>query len=162
MHEATVCHPTVDGDLLLIRKRRGLGEGKIVGSGGKIEAGETPAEAARREVQEELHVEPINMGKRGEFGFHFRDSEPDEDSMFVHVFTAEEIKGTPTATDEAEPVWYPADEPPLDEMWVTDRIWLPHVLDGEPFTGEFVLSDDGESLLSYEVELTDTGLWNDE
>jgi len=162
MNEATVCHPIVDDDLLLIRKQRGLGEGKIVGPGGKIETGETPAEAARREVREELHVDPIDVGKRGEFGFHSRDDEPDDDSMFVHVFTAEEIEGTPTTTEEAEPVWYPADDPPFDEMWATDRIWLPHVLDGESFTGEFVLSDDGESLLSYEMDLTDVGPWNDE
>ncbi|MGD2110491.1 MAG: NUDIX domain-containing protein, partial [Phycisphaerae bacterium] len=44
------------GEILLIRKKRGLGAGKINGPGGRVDPGETPREAAIREVQEELHV----------------------------------------------------------------------------------------------------------
>ena len=65
--DATLCHPVVDGDLLLIRKQRGLGAGKLVGPGGKVEDGETPREAARREVREELRVEPVGVEQCGEF-----------------------------------------------------------------------------------------------
>lgn len=153
MDEATLCHPIVDGELLLIRKQRGLGEGKVVGPGGKVEEGETPREAARREVREELRVDPVGLAKCGEFEFHFRDDEPDDDSMFVHVFTADGIDGEPSATAEAVPEWHPATDPPYDEMWVDDRVWIPHVLDGESFTGRFVLSDDGESMRRYEMDL---------
>lgn len=64
------------------------------------------------------------------------------------------VDGEPTATDEAAPEWRPADDPPYEEMWVTDRVWLPHLLAGEQFVGEFALSADGESLLSYEMDLT--------
>jgi len=67
VQDATLCHPVVDGELLLIRKQRGVGEGKLVGPGGKVEDGETPREAARREVREELRVDPIGLAKRGEF-----------------------------------------------------------------------------------------------
>ena len=151
--EATLCHPIVDGELLLIRKQRGVGEGKLVGPGGKVEDGETPEAAARREVREELRVAPTGVEKRGEFGFHFRDGEPDDDSMRVHVFAADGVDGDPVATEEAVPEWHPADDPPYGEMWVDDRVWFPHLLDGETFTGEFVLSDDGDSLLRYEVDL---------
>jgi 8-oxo-dGTP pyrophosphatase MutT (NUDIX family) len=42
-----------DGSVLLGRKKRGFGEGKVNGFGGKVEAGETVIEAAVREMQEE-------------------------------------------------------------------------------------------------------------
>lgn len=153
MDEATLCHPVVDGELLCIRKQRGVGAGKVVGVGGKVEPGETPAEAARREVQEELRVDPLGMDKRGEFEFHFRDSDPDEDSMFVHVYAADGVDGDPTATEEAVPEWHPVDDPPYGEMWVDDRVWLPHLLDGQRFRGAFVLTDDGDAMHRYEMEL---------
>lgn len=153
MDEATLCHPVVDGELLLIRKQRGLGAGKLVGPGGKIEDGETPPEAARREVREELRVDPVGLEQCGEFAFHFRDDAHDDDSMYVYVFRADDVEGTPTATDEAVPEWHPTSDPPYDEMWVDDRIWLPHLIDGQTFRGEFVLTDEGDAMHRYEVDL---------
>lgn len=153
MNESTLCHPIVDGELLLIRKQRGLGEGKLVGPGGKIEAGETPREAAIREVREELRVEPRGVEKCGEFAFHFRDEAVDDDSMYVHVFAADGVEGTPTATEEAVPEWHPVEDPPYEEMWVDDRIWVPHMLAGETFAGTFVLTDEGDAMRSYEMEV---------
>jgi 8-oxo-dGTP diphosphatase len=153
MQRATLVHPIVDGELLLIRKQRGLGAGKLVGPGGKIDPGETPREAARREVREELRVDPVDLTERGRFDFHFRDGEADDDSMRVRVFAAGGVDGDPAATEEAVPEWHPVADPPYEEMWVTDRVWLPHLLDGETFTGEFMLSDDGESMRRYGVEV---------
>ncbi len=153
MKAATLCHPIVDGELLLIRKQRGIGAGKLVGPGGKIEPGEIPREAACRELREELHVSPIGMKQCGEFAFHLRDDRPNDDSMVVSVFVANGIDGEPVATEEAVPVWHSATELPYDEMWPDDRIWIPHMLDGDSFRGTFVLSADGGSLLHYEMEL---------
>ena len=42
-----------EGEVLLGMKKRGFGEGKWNGFGGKVEAGETIVEAAAREVREE-------------------------------------------------------------------------------------------------------------
>ena len=151
--EATLCHPIVDGELLLIRKQRGLGAGKLVGPGGKVETGERPREAVVREVREELRVDPVGVEKRGEFDFHFGDGTVDEDSMHVHVFEAAGVEGEPEATAEAVPEWHPVVDVPYDEMWIDDRVWLPHLIDGETFAGEFVLSDDGKSLLRYEMDI---------
>ena len=47
-------------EVLLIRKKRGLGAGKINGPGGKIDPGETSLECAVRETQEELGVTALN------------------------------------------------------------------------------------------------------
>ena len=43
-------------EVLLARKKTGFGEGKVVGVGGTVEAGETVFQAAVREVHEELEV----------------------------------------------------------------------------------------------------------
>ncbi|USZ75295.1 NUDIX domain-containing protein [Halorussus vallis] len=44
MQPATLCYllQPDDEEVLLIRKKRGLGEGLYVGPGGKVEDGETP------------------------------------------------------------------------------------------------------------------------
>jgi len=56
---ATLLFVVRDGQILLIRKKRGLGAGKINGPGGKFEKGETPLACALRETQEELEIEAI-------------------------------------------------------------------------------------------------------
>tara|TARA_B100000674_G_scaffold478036_1_gene474683 strand:- start:984 stop:1259 length:276 start_codon:yes stop_codon:yes gene_type:complete len=53
-------------EVLLMRKLRGIGAGKINAPGGKIEPGETPLEGAIRETQEELLVTPLEPRKMGE------------------------------------------------------------------------------------------------
>ena len=63
---ATLLFVIRDGEILLIRKQRGLGAGKINGPGGKLEAGESPREAAIREVQEEVGVTPTGVIQLGE------------------------------------------------------------------------------------------------
>jgi 8-oxo-dGTP diphosphatase len=135
-------------EVLLIRKKRGLGEGKYVGPGGKVEAGETPRECVVREVREEIGVTPWNPEKVGEFEFVFGE----EPEMFVHVFRAEAFSDVPEETDEADPAWFDFDAMPYDEMWEDDRYWMPELLDGETFAGEFVFDEDGDELLEWEVE----------
>ena len=44
----------IKGQILLMRKKRGLGAGKINGPGGRVERGESPQDCAMRETQEEL------------------------------------------------------------------------------------------------------------
>mgnify|MGYP000604467105 CR=1 FL=1 len=149
--EATLCYPVVDGDVLLIEKQRGLGEGKLVGAGGKLEADETPRACVIREVQEELDVAISAPEKLGEFTFRFGD----EDPRLVHVFRTDTVDGTPSASAEAVPRWFPADDLPYDRMWADDRYWLPHLLDGEPFEAHFEFDADGEQLLSKTVNTVD-------
>ncbi|MGA9401710.1 8-oxo-dGTP diphosphatase [Haladaptatus sp.] len=120
MQPATLCYPIRGDEILLIRKKRGLGEGKLVGPGGKVEDGETPREAAIREVEEEVRVSVENPTKIGEFEFVFGN----ESEMFVHVFRAEEFSGKPRETKEADPGWFDVEEMPYDEMWEDDRLWM--------------------------------------
>jgi 8-oxo-dGTP diphosphatase len=144
--QATLMFVIRDGRILLIRKKRGLGAGKINGPGGKIEPGETAAEAVLRETEEELGIRPIRSRELGILHFQFTDGL----AIRCHVFRADDFTGIVTETDEAVPLWTPLDSIPLDEMWADDRYWLPHVLADRSFMAYFEF--DGETMLSRRVE----------
>ena len=143
----TILFVVRDGKVLLIRKKRGLGAGKINGPGGKVEPGETPEQAAVREVREELGVEPTGVTRAGDLRFQFADGF----SMHVVVFRASGCVGEATETDEAVPLWTNVAEIPYDEMWPDDEHWLPMMLSREPFDGRFLL--DGDRLVGHEILL---------
>jgi 8-oxo-dGTP diphosphatase len=140
---ATLLFVVRGGEVLLIRKKRGLGAGKLNGPGGKIDAGETPLAAAIREVQEEIGVTPIGVEQRGEIRFHFTDGL----ALEGFVFAAHECEGEPRETDEAAPLWVPLDRIPWGEMWADDVHWLPWLLAGHRFRGRVLF--DGDALLDH-------------
>jgi 8-oxo-dGTP diphosphatase len=143
---ATLLFVVDDGRVLLIRKKRGFGMGKVNGPGGKLDPGETELDCAIRETEEELHVRASQVVKRGELWFHFLDGL----AMHVAVFMSEVYEGTATETEEAAPLWFKFDEIPFAEMWADDRHWLQRMLMGqETFEGRFVF--DGDTMLTHEV-----------
>lgn len=148
VHQATLLFIVDNGNILLIRKKRGLGAGKINGPGGKLDPGETITECAVREVQEELGVTPLNPKKYGELRFQFID----DYSIHVHVFVACQYTGRPLETQEAVPHWFALADIPYEQMWADDEIWLPRILAGEQVDGRFVF--DGDRILDYEVKFS--------
>lgn len=142
---ATILFVVRGGQILLIRKKRGLGAGKINGPGGRIDAGETALAGAVREVQEELLVTPTGVVERGVLLFQFVDGY----SIHVTVFVAQNCDGEPTETDEAVPLWTDVGAIPYDEMWADDVLWLPAVLQGRRVRGRFVF--DGDRMVDHEV-----------
>ena len=130
-------------EVLLIHKKTGLGAGKINAPGGKIEKGETAEQAAIREVREEIRVEINSPKEMGILHFQFVDSECL--ALRCTVFCASQFQGNPSETDEAEPFWCSFDEIPYEQMWADDALWLPGMLSGKKFDGEFVF--DGELML---------------
>lgn len=143
---ATLTFVIKDDKILLIRKKRGLGAGKINGPGGRVEPGETPLQCAVREVEEELKITPLNMQFHGECLFQFVDGY----SIHVHAYSATDYSGTPEETDEAIPLWFSLDEIPYDEMWEDDHIWLPLLLKGQSFKGRYLF--DGDRMLDYQLD----------
>ena len=135
---ATLMFVIQDGKILLIHKKRGFGKGKINGPGGKLESGETPFACAIRETQEELCITPTGVQFVGELYFQFTDG----NSIHGYVYTATGYKGTPTETDEADPVWFPLAEIPFDCMWEDDSTWIPHLLEGRHFSARYIFDDD--------------------
>jgi 8-oxo-dGTP diphosphatase len=144
---ATLTFVIRDGRMLLMRKKRGLGAGKINAPGGRLEPGESWQDAAVREVQEELCVTPLDPVFVGENRFQFVDGY----SIHAAIFRAERIDGVPTETDEGSPLWFPLSALPYPEMWEDDPLWLPHVIAGRRFAGRFVF--DGDRMLDHVITL---------
>ena len=134
-------------EVLLIRKKRGLGAGKINGPGGKIDPGETSMECAVRETQEELGVTALNPVHHGELWFQFVDGL----RMHVDVWIATEHEGGAVETAEAVPLWTSLDALPFDQMWADDEHWLARTLmERHRFVGRFLFDDD--TMLWHQVE----------
>jgi 8-oxo-dGTP diphosphatase len=131
MSEASLCYVVQDDRVLLIRKKRGVGAGKINGPGGKVEPGESMLESAVRETREEIGVTPLDLEQRGELTFDFVGAKV----VRCGVFIAPRFEGEPIETDEAVPVWHATAALPYDEMWDDDREWLPLLLAGKCFRG---------------------------
>jgi 8-oxo-dGTP diphosphatase len=137
--------------VLLIRKKRGLGAGKINAPGGRLEPGESTLAAAVREVEEEIGVTPEGIEARGRLRFQFVDGY----KLEAHVFVARAFCGTLCETDEATPLWFPREALPYDEMWADDRLWLPEILAGNSIDGRFVF--DGDAMLEHALEVSPGG-----
>ncbi|MEO6848391.1 MAG: 8-oxo-dGTP diphosphatase [Chthoniobacterales bacterium] len=136
--KAVLCFIVREGKILLIEKKRGLGAGKINGPGGRIEAGESPLQAAVRETEEEVGVTPLEISLRGELFFEFLDGY----SLHCCVFIAHDYRGDPHETDEATPFWTALDTIPYHEMWTDDAFWLPGLLAEGQFQGFFRFNSD--------------------
>ena len=119
--------------ILLGLKKRGFGQGRWNGFGGKVDTEETIEQAAARELQEEAGITAINLKPRGMIRFTF-ENEPDT-QLEVNIFTAFEFTGEPTETEEMRPQWFMHSEIPYSEMWVDDQYWLPLILAGKNVKG---------------------------
>ncbi len=161
IHIETLLYVVKNGRVLLIRKKRGLGAGFFNGVGGKAKPGETPEQAAVREMAEEVGAEPLEMEWRGLLEFWNFEDGVVESIHYVHVFVAQGHTGELRESDEAAPVWVRVEEVPYHEMWEDDKYWLPAVLRGEKIYGRFfferwrlkkwevyLLEDAGQSLLN--------------
>lgn len=147
---ANLCFIIKNRAILLIRKKRGLGAGKINGPGGKIEPGETARSAAIRETREEIGVTPLDLEERGVLRFQFLHGY----SLICTVFVACDYEGELLETAEAVPMWVPVGDIPFEEMWEDDRHWMPHLIAGESFEGWFEF--DGDRMLSRRIDLPST------
>jgi len=128
--------------VLLGRKKKGLGLGNIVGLGGKLEPGETALDAAVREIEEEsgLVVAASALVPMGVLTYLFPHREAW--SQVSNVFVVKEWSGVPRESDELNPVWFDVAALPVDEMWDDARHWLPGVLAGRPVRASFTFGAD--------------------
>jgi 8-oxo-dGTP diphosphatase len=132
--------------VLLGHKKTGLGCGKIVALGGHVEEGESPADAAVREVKEEsgIQVAPDALREVAHVTFLFPVC-PRWD-MVAFVFTSAEWTGEAVETPEIRPEWFDVTDLPLDRMWDDAKRWLPRVLAGERLGAVFTYADDCETV----------------
>ena len=138
-----------DNHILLAMKKRGFGEGRWNGVGGKVEDGETIEAAMIRETQEEIGVTPTTFEKVGDIRFdeYFKGTPT---LMHAHIFIATDWTGEPTESDEMAPQWFAIDDIPYDTMWSDDIFWLPQVLTGKKIDADFKL-DAADVIIEYTV-----------
>lgn len=123
-----------NGNVLLGMKKRGFGEGRWNGFGGKVEEGETIDAAAKREVEEEAGINVTEMGEVGVINFSFAENDKE---LEVHVFVVTAYTGEPRETEEMRPEWFVPADIPYTDMWPDDEYWLPLLLAGKRFRGRF-------------------------
>ncbi|KAI0674534.1 NUDIX hydrolase domain-like protein [Trametes maxima] len=156
-----------DTKVLLGYKKRGFGVGLWNGFGGKVDPGETSAQAAVRELEEESGITaPLEL-----CGTLFFVVEGVDTAFNINIFRAYEYSGTITETDEMRPEWFgiqesllPRSNPspaagsevaadgersdalppiPLDKMWADDQFWMPLMFSRRHFVGRADFAPNG-------------------
>jgi 8-oxo-dGTP pyrophosphatase MutT (NUDIX family) len=148
--EATLC-AIIDGDrILLQRKGEGrFGAGKWNSPGGKLVKGERPEDGAAREVQEETGLRLSRLTRHGLLRHYFgHNTKP---TWNVHIFSAKKYEGTLKGSEEGELRWFAIDSIPYEDMWQDDEHWLPLLLEGRSFNGEFYFNEEASQLLGHYV-----------
>lgn len=144
----TLCLVHQHPRILLGMKKRGFGEGRWNGFGGKVEAGESIKAAAHRELKEECGIEADVLERAGVLEFAW---EGKPEKLEVHVFRVTSFAGEPAETEEMRPQWFYMDEIPFGQMWSDDIHWFPYFLSGRSFEGRFVFNE-ADRLLEGEVK----------
>ena len=150
MLETTLSLLKKDNEILLAMKKRGFGEGKYNGVGGKIEAGETPTKAMIRETEEEISVTPTEYEEVGiiEFDEFYKGGKI---KLVMHVYTVTKWDGELAESDETKPEWFNIENIPYDRMFPDDTHWLPYVLDGKKIKAYFEF-DENWNILNKKIE----------
>ncbi|XP_052069830.1 oxidized purine nucleoside triphosphate hydrolase-like isoform X2 [Mytilus californianus] len=137
--------------ILLGMKKRGFGEGRWNGFGGKVEKQETVIDGAKRELREECGLVSNILEKIGLLKFEFVG---DPQLLEVHVFTTEQFTGTVEESSEMRPEWFDTTNIPFDKMWPDDKLWFPLYLKGQKFSGYFLFQGN-DSILKYTLDEVD-------
>jgi mutator protein MutT len=133
-----------NNQVLLIMKKKGFGQGKWNGPGGKVKYNETPKQAAIREIQEETGYIPKKLTHLGYIEFIWIDQE--QNNQICHIFITKEFEGEPTETEECLPQWWDINKIPLDKMWEDDQYWLKEALQGKAIKYRFYFDKDNSYL----------------
>ena len=143
----------VEDEVLLGEKRLGLGRGKMVAPGGKLEPEESAVEAATREVVEEVGIvlAPQDLTLVGDLKYLFP-SRPAW-SQRSWAFVAQGQWGDPTPSDELHARWIPRSEIPLGRMWADASHWLPAALNGTYVSAIFEFGSDLNTVVRSSLEL---------
>ena len=146
MKNTTLCYIEKDGAYLMIhrvKKKNDENKDKWIGIGGKLEAGESPFDCARREVLEETGLTLKNIRYRGIITFVSNI----DGTEYMHLFSSDsfvgEIKGD---CDEGNLEWIKKQDLYSLPMWEGDKIFL-ELLDTEERFFSLKLVYEGDTLI---------------
>ena len=139
--QTVVCYLKRDNYYLLLfrnKKKNDYNEGKWIGVGGRLEKGETPDQAAIREIKEETGLDVHSLSCSGEVLFVNNDY---EETMYVYEI--EDFSGELIECDEGELRWIPIEDMYNYPMWEGDKAFLPLLMEhASYFKMEVVYKDD--------------------
>jgi 8-oxo-dGTP diphosphatase len=145
---ATLCYIKCDGKTLMVHRNKKLNDihaGKWNGLGGKFNAGESPEECIRREVEEEAGLTIQNPKLRGLVMFpNFKGND-----WYVFVFTTTEFTGELIDSPEGKLEWINDSKLLALPLWPSDLIFLPWLEQNNFFSAKFIY--EGEEFISHEV-----------
>jgi 8-oxo-dGTP diphosphatase len=141
-----------DDQVLLAKKKKKIGEGKLNGYGGGMEPGETARHAAVRELSEEsggVIVEPDDLELVAIVNFLNHKKDGTSFTCRMRIYTATVWRGEPQETEEmGKPQWFDFSKVPYDQLLPADSLWLPIILSNQgwieawyeytPFQGSLV------------------------
>ena len=155
---ATICYIDNGKQLLLLhrnKKPNDVHQGKWIGIGGKLEAGETPEECAIREIKEETGLTALNLDLRGLITFP--EFTPEHD-WYTYVFRVTEFSGELlTDCPEGELEWVDYEQVLQKPTWEGDLVFLRWILERNPFfSAKFRYDTKADQLLDYHVQFYTT------
>lgn len=137
----TLLYVVKDGKVLLGKKLRGFGEGKVNGAGGKVQENESLGEAMLRETKEEFGIIPKNYKQVG--NILYDEFNGDKKLYFdTAIFVASDYEGEPKTSDEMMPIWYNKNNLPYEDMFGDDIYWLENILNGKRVNARFEFDKD--------------------
>lgn len=151
MLNTTLCYIEKDGAYLMIhrvKKMNDMNKDKWLGVGGKLEAGESPFDCARREIREECGIEVSELKYRGIITF-VSDLYGTE---YMHLFTATEYSGEICyECDEGNLEWVEKNRVRELPIWEGDKIFF-DLLDSEQRFFSLKLCYEGDRLIGHSLE----------
>lgn len=151
MKNTTLCYLEKDGKYLMLhrtKKENDENRDKWIGVGGKFEGGESPYDAARREILEETGLTAKKLNYRGIVTF-VSDIYGTE---YMHLFTCENFSGELSSEcNEGELQWVKKSAIYSLPIWEGDKIFF-RLLDERDSFFSLKLIYCGENLASYAIE----------
>lgn len=130
MKITTLCYIEKEEKYLMLhrtKKKQDPNEGKWIGVGGHLEAGESPEDCLVREVLEETGYTLTKYQFRALISFLSDEQEPE----MMCLFTADGFEGTPIPCSEGELAWIPKEKVLELPTWEGDREFLKLLLQNE-------------------------------
>lgn len=146
----TLCYMEKNDQFLMLhrnKKKKDINQGKWIGVGGKLEAGETPLASVVREIREETGYIAKSCEFRGIVVFNYNDNP----SEYMHLYTCKEFSGSMITCDEGDLMWIDKEKIFQLNLWEGDRIFLNLIDKPCPFF-YLILNYANDVLLSHSLE----------